>query len=187
MTENCGAENRDGDPCALSAGWGTDHVGEGRCKFHGGAASGGAREGSGAPENNGNAETHGLTSDAETWFERHRDDVEDDVREMVDDWMQLAPFGWEITGHVRLLTNAAINECQIEHGDRYIKERGEIVQEMVPVGEGAIQKDGENPAFLYKSRLQKDTLRILNKLGILDSPEQQQADATQSLVDILSE
>jgi hypothetical protein len=34
----CGAETRDGDPCQMPAGWGTDHVGEGRCKRHGGNA-----------------------------------------------------------------------------------------------------------------------------------------------------
>ena len=33
----CGAIKRQrGDPCTQKAGWGTDHVGEGRCKLHGG-------------------------------------------------------------------------------------------------------------------------------------------------------
>lgn len=36
----CGATNRNGDPCGLRAGWGTDHVGEGKCKLHGGASTG---------------------------------------------------------------------------------------------------------------------------------------------------
>jgi len=39
MTDNnCGATNRSDEPCGLPAGWGTDHVGEGRCKLHGGAS-----------------------------------------------------------------------------------------------------------------------------------------------------
>lgn len=38
MTDTCGATNRDGGPCGLPAGWGTEHVGEGRCKLHGGAS-----------------------------------------------------------------------------------------------------------------------------------------------------
>jgi hypothetical protein len=39
MTEDiCGATNRHDEPCGLPAGWGTDHVGEGRCRFHGGDA-----------------------------------------------------------------------------------------------------------------------------------------------------
>lgn len=32
----CGAKNRQGEPCQQPAGWGTDHPGEGRCKLHGG-------------------------------------------------------------------------------------------------------------------------------------------------------
>ncbi|MFW5968953.1 MAG: hypothetical protein ACOCV2_15620 [Persicimonas sp.] len=34
----CGAKTKStGEPCQQPAGFGTDHVGEGRCKFHGGA------------------------------------------------------------------------------------------------------------------------------------------------------
>lgn len=39
MAEICGATKRDGsgDKCHQPAGWGTDHPGEGKCKYHGGA------------------------------------------------------------------------------------------------------------------------------------------------------
>lgn len=33
----CGGKNRDGSLCKHEAGWGTTHVGEGRCKTHGGS------------------------------------------------------------------------------------------------------------------------------------------------------
>src|SRR5512144_636258 len=33
----CGAKRRDGAPCQMPAGQGTDHPGFGRCKHHGGA------------------------------------------------------------------------------------------------------------------------------------------------------
>lgn len=36
----CGAKKRDGSTCRQTAGHGTDHVGTGRCKFHGGASTG---------------------------------------------------------------------------------------------------------------------------------------------------
>lgn len=42
MTVKCGGLKRDGSSCAQVAGWGTDHVGEGRCKLHGGASLKGA-------------------------------------------------------------------------------------------------------------------------------------------------
>jgi len=34
----CGAKSRQATPCGLAAGWGTDHVGVGRCRLHGGAS-----------------------------------------------------------------------------------------------------------------------------------------------------
>jgi hypothetical protein len=33
----CGAKNRHGSTCGHEAGWHTDHLGEGRCRLHGGA------------------------------------------------------------------------------------------------------------------------------------------------------
>jgi hypothetical protein len=35
--ERCGAKTRKGTPCEHQPGWGTQHVGVGRCKLHGGA------------------------------------------------------------------------------------------------------------------------------------------------------
>ena len=55
----CGAKTRAGTACKKTAGWGTDHVGTGRCKLHGGKSTGPK------PENmrgNKNAEKHGLFS-----------------------------------------------------------------------------------------------------------------------------
>lgn len=57
MTANiCGRTKRDGsgDDCSLPAGWGTDHVGEGACKLHGGSVP----RGSDSP-----SFKHGLFSD----------------------------------------------------------------------------------------------------------------------------
>jgi uncharacterized protein YjcR len=41
MDEICGAKTRAGTPCMQKAGWGTSHLGEGRCKLHGGSSPGG--------------------------------------------------------------------------------------------------------------------------------------------------
>ena len=37
--DKCGSPTRAGTPCQRPAGWGTDHVGYGRCKLHGGNAA----------------------------------------------------------------------------------------------------------------------------------------------------
>ncbi len=50
----CGAKAKStGEPCEKPAGWGTDHQGEGKCKYHGGASKG-------APKGNKNAVKHGI-------------------------------------------------------------------------------------------------------------------------------
>lgn len=41
----CGAKTRRGSKCQQVAGWGTNHVGEGRCKLHGGASTGPVKHG----------------------------------------------------------------------------------------------------------------------------------------------
>lgn len=66
MPDLCGATKRNGpgEPCKLPAGWGTDHVGEGRCKHH---------DGGGAPEGNKNAVT---TGEHEAIFYDQLDDEE---------------------------------------------------------------------------------------------------------------
>lgn len=52
MDATCDAKTRFGTPCKHPPGWGTDHVGTGRCKLHGGASPG-------APKGNKNAVTTG--------------------------------------------------------------------------------------------------------------------------------
>lgn len=162
----------------------------GKCHSHGGSTpTKDENPDQGASENNGNAETHGLTSDGETWFERHRDEAEDDVRLMVAGWMKEAPFSYENHGNVQLLVDAAINECQIRRGDRYIREEGMVLESFDRIakdGSRVVEKK-ENPAFKSKSRLQRDTVRILEKLGILDDPESQNADSRHDVADALRE
>lgn len=60
----CGAKTRAGTPCQQKAGWGTNHVGEGRCKLHGGASTGprDRKRASEKKKKNKNAEKHGLFS-----------------------------------------------------------------------------------------------------------------------------
>lgn len=58
--KTCGAKTRAGTPCKRPAGWGTDHVGTGRCKLHGGKSTG--PKDKTKVKGNKNAEVHGLYS-----------------------------------------------------------------------------------------------------------------------------
>ena len=55
MSKFCGAKTRAGTPCKKIAGQGTDHLGTGKCRLHGGASKG-------APKGNKNALKHGIYS-----------------------------------------------------------------------------------------------------------------------------
>lgn len=60
----CGAKTRAGTPCKQKAGWGTNHVGTGRCKLHGGKSTGpkDRAKASISKKKNKNSEKHGLYS-----------------------------------------------------------------------------------------------------------------------------
>lgn len=60
--EACGAKTRAGTPCKQKAGWGTNHVGTGKCKLHGGKSTGpkDKKKQSKSQKKNNNAEKHGL-------------------------------------------------------------------------------------------------------------------------------
>ena len=70
--------------------------------------------------------------------------------------------------NLNALVDAAINECQVRRGDEYIREEGIIVEDFDGIAQDGrdIHERKENPAFMAKSRLQRDTIRILDKLGI---------------------
>lgn len=79
--ERCGR----GDDCGLPAGWGTDHVGSGACKHHGGASPGAPKGndhavGHGAPEGNTNAVRHELYAAESTYYQRRSETA----REFID-------------------------------------------------------------------------------------------------------
>jgi hypothetical protein len=57
--KHCGAKNGGGQPCCKSKGWGTAHLGEGKCKLHGGASTG-PKTIAGKTKVAQNAVTHGL-------------------------------------------------------------------------------------------------------------------------------
>jgi len=73
--------------------------------------------------------------------------------------------------------------------DDYLAEHGFITEQVVDVDEegNPITVEEENPALLPRSRLQKDTLKILDKTGVLSSAEDRKADQMGSLATLLSD
>jgi len=175
--ERCPATNRNGERCGHPTGWGTDHD-YGPCKHHGGASTG-------APENNGNAEKHGLKSDRGKWFERHREEAEPLVRALVESYLKDAPFGWESTAKVDQLTEVAIDQARLRHSNEWLDEF--LTEQTVDVTENGeeITKLEENPAHMPRDRIKRTNAKLLKELGILDDPDSAQADATATLAEVL--
>ena len=181
MTDDiCGSQKRDGsgDKCQLPAGWGTDND-TGPCKHHGGASTG-------APKNNGNAAKHNLSADKEKWFKRQDDQTQEDVLELYETWLDRAN---DPEGAQSILWDAAVNEVILGDADEYLAEEGFITEQVVGVGDDGepITKQEEHPALLPRSRMQKDTLRILKDTGVLSAAEDRKADAQESFIGQLAE
>lgn len=183
--DRCPATNRNGERCGHPTGWGTDSD-SGPCKHHGGAG-GDVGDERGAPKGNGNAETHGLTAEREAWFDRHREGAEPLVRALVESYVEDAPFGFENTAKVDFLTEIAIDQVRLRAAN---DELDEFLTEQVvgTTDEGQpIMKVDENPAHMPRSRIKRDNIRLLKTLGVMDDPDSAQADATETLAEVLDD
>jgi len=123
MTEICGATKRNdsGEPCSLPAGWGTNHVGEGRCKLHGGASTG-------APKNNQNRIKHGLYSDPDKYYES----LSSEEASWVDEMAQT----------IRNRTQENRTNSELDKVDRELAHRIAVELHILSRAEGYIEENG---------------------------------------------
>jgi len=214
--ENCNAKKkqkkdgelvRDDNGNALFAGYcgcwpgkGTDHVGEGRCSRHGGENSG--ENGQGAKEGNTNRVSHGAYADQSNLYS---DVFTEAQREIADDIYQdyrdryLETHGDIPTGHdIRLfkLSVNAVTEIRVENWETQKPEdldSGTVLidrEEHIKISEGGPIREiryKKTPALAAKKTLSNENRKWLKDLGLLDSPEDQQADAVESLAKALSD
>ena len=111
--QKCGAKAKStGEPCQLPAGFGTDHVGEGRCKFHGGCNTG-PKDNTG----NKNARKHGAY---ETII---RDQLDDEEEEIFDE----VSSDKNLDEELRILRYKLIRLLDPPEREIYDKDRGEKV------------------------------------------------------------
>lgn len=177
--DECGDHGGDEGDCGLAAGWGTDFD-SGKCRFHRGTSPDGSSH-----ENNGNAETHGLTSDPQKYYQRQDDADQERIDDWAESWARRADY--ELPGYDTILHETAVTLHQIHAADEYIAEEGVIVDQVIASTESGqpIVSEDENPAFLLKSRAMKDVIRTLKEFGCLDDPDSQQAAATKTLAEVV--
>jgi len=174
-----GGHKTSGEPCGRAEGWGTDFD-SGKCKFHRGTSADGSSH-----DNIASNEKHGLKADTKKWFDRHRDEVEDDVRVLVESYIEDAPFGFENTAKVDKLTELCIDQIRLREANEWLREEF-LKEETVSVTDDGrpIKKLVENPAHMPRDRIKRTNLKGLKELGILDDPESQKAEAQEDLASL---
>lgn len=140
-------ESRDGVSvftgyCKSTPGRGTDHVGEGRCKHHGGASTG-------APEGNNNAATHGAYS--KSFVE---DFLTNEEIERVEQAQELLETPEGAQSHARLLAAIAIEQYRRSGDERFLRRYESLCDkaEIFPTDEVDVNHQGLEEAFMSNLR-----------------------------------
>lgn len=167
----------------------------GRCYQHGGASTG---------SEFGRMKTGLYTNRSKflDWVEKEKSPKDREfVEMMVDSWLDEAPFGRESKAKVNELYRCAADQLRLWYAnDEYVtkgdgphNEEGEYsglsYTRIVGTNDDGeeIEVFDESPLNLAYSRLDRDVTTKLTKMGVYDSPEKEQAEATQSLAQALSE
>jgi hypothetical protein len=169
--------------CANKAGFRTDHTGDGRCYLHGGASK--------TPnKGNTNAETHGLYTNRQSYYEDKSAEQQQWMDAVVDSLLDDAPFSADNMAKLQMVRNIAIDMHKQQRANDYIDEVG-VVNKDKTVGytdDGRpIKEDVENVLNVAYDRLNRTMTRQMKELGILDDPDSQNAEAQQNIANELSE
>jgi len=153
------------------------------CHHHKGLEEGQAEEG------NKRAMSHGLRSDPVSLLEHLRENDEKAyawIQDKFESYLSIAPFGRD-TAHADQLLQICVREYSIWKASQIQVDDGILTQEKKVAGEAIIKVDVENPASKSLDRMERTVVKRLEKLGVMPSPDQQQAEATKTLTEVLSE
>lgn len=157
--------------------------GEDHCYVH--------RGNGGPPTGNTNAMDHGLYAQRSNFYSALDDEDKQYVEALVDSWIDIAPFDRDTPAMVDTLYQCAIDQLRAWRGqDEYLDESGGIeglvkTQDVEIDGE-MVELEDEHPVNMAYSRLKDDVRKQLKDIGVYDSPEAQQAEATESIARKLS-
>lgn len=182
--------------CGARAGKATAHLGEGRCKFHGGKNSG--ENGQGAPEANTNAVTHGAYAECNSYYQNVLDER---MRQFVDDvFADYLELYRDLHGDPPLGIETELFRISVTHAkdiglDQWADDKPEGLDSGHPLVDTETSKksiDGEivterryreSVVQAAQMRLSRDRRQWLKDLGLLEDPESQKADALDELKD----
>lgn len=183
MAEKCNAECSDGSQCNA---WAMDN--SNRCRHHGGKSTGPKTE-EGKKKARMNGTTHGLRSDPVKLLEDLRETDEKAyawIQDKFESYLSIAPFGRD-TAHADQLLQICVREYSIWKACSIQVNDGILTKEKKVAGEAVLEVDVENPASKSLDRMERTVVKRLEKLGVMPSPEQQQVEATKTVVELLKE
>lgn len=158
------------------------------CHHHKGLEKG-PQSDNGAPEGNKNAMSHGLRSDPVELLEHLRKTDEKAyawVQDKYESYLQVAPFSRD-TAHADQLLQICVREYSIWKASQIQVNDGILTKEKKVAGEAVLQVDVENPASKSLDRMERTVVKRLEKLGVMPSPDQQAAEATATVVELLKD
>lgn len=169
-------------------GYGTDHKGEGNCKYHGGA-------GEQFEEGNNENEKHSLYSKRSLYYENRNAEEKAWIDTLISSMLDDAPFTKDDFQKFQMLRNIAIDMHKLRTANDYMEENGLIEEDFVRDEDGnPIIRDGEyvteskeNPINLVYDRVNRTKTKEMKELGLLDDPDSRQADAQQNIATQLSQ
>jgi hypothetical protein len=172
---------RTGDNTAEFIGYCDEVVGRntGRC----GAHRGGSNKNAGAPEGNQNAMRHGLSSDPDNLLEHLRKNEEHAyawIQDKFESYIDVASFDRDSAWADQLM-QVCVQEYTIWRAEGIQVREGVVVKTHKVSDQGVVEVDDENPANKPLDRMQRTVVKRLEKLGVMPSPDQQEADAVTDL------
>lgn len=186
----CGStETSTGDPCENDAGWGVPNAESGACMHH--RSKGGAPAGNqnakgndgGAPSGNLNAGSHLLRADPANVLEDIRENDEKAyawIQDKFESYLSQASFGRDSAWADQLL-QTVVREYTIWTSTGLQLEEGVVKQTTRTTDSGPIQVEDEHAVNRALNRMEKTVTKRYEKLGVMPSPEQQEADALAEL------
>jgi hypothetical protein len=160
-TPACGRSKRDGsgESCSLPAGWGTDHVGDGACKLHGGGSTGP----NDTSKTKMNGTTHGVRAeDPAGLFAVLEDDERAWVEQWADAWRSRAGLDEDDPANM-FLRLSAVRMYQAMTGERVVAEADNEHEKVVGVTDDGrpITDPREHYLAVWADRHMKSALRAL--------------------------
>jgi len=188
--QKCGATCSDGTECES---WPMD--GSNRCRHHGGKSTGPKTE-EGKKESRTNATTHGLHTSAEVFLqasdEHHRDTYHATFESLCTRYQQA--HGKEPPHHAQVqLSQVALDMAKLQMAAEYEKERAidadkPLTERQVEdVGGEVMQVERVSKIESLKTDIRRENRLLLQDMGIYESPDQQQADATQTIAAVMQD